>query len=189
MNIQAYSGKHVRLALPDPEHDSELWTRWNQDSLYQQFSDSGPATLYTAKQIKEWMEKHMDELYSFSIRALEDDRLIGNVDLNGIDWVASSSCVGISIGERENWGKGYGTEAMNLILHFAFESLNMRRVWLEVFEYNQRAYQSYRKCGFQEEGRLRQWMLRGGERYDLIYMGILREEWEALHAKETQPED
>jgi RimJ/RimL family protein N-acetyltransferase len=58
-------------------------------------------------------------------------------------------------------------------------------VTLDVFEYNQRAYQSYCKCGFKDEGRMRQWMQRGGDRYDLIFMGILREEWEERQ-KEVQ---
>jgi len=88
--------------------------------------------------------------------------------------------VGIGIGEREYWGKGYGSDAMNLILRFAFETLNLKRVSLTVFEYNERAVHSYEKCGFRPEGRLRQWMQRAGQRYDLIFMGILREEWEVL---------
>jgi RimJ/RimL family protein N-acetyltransferase len=175
----AFSGKLVRLVAFDPERDSEAMARWNQDSQYQQLLSSGPASLWTPKQIKEWMEKHVDEFYGFSIRTLADDRLIGNVDLDGVDWVARNCWVGIGIGEREYWGKGYGTEAMNLALRFAFDCLNLRRVNLDVFEYNQRAYLSYVKCGFKEEGRMRQWMQRGGERFDLIFMGILREEWEA----------
>ncbi|RPJ49174.1 MAG: N-acetyltransferase, partial [Chloroflexi bacterium] len=162
----------------DLEHDSETAARWNQDSQYQQLLSSGPAQLWSPKQIKEWMEKHFDEMYGFSIRSLADDRVIGFVDLSGVDWTARNCWVGIGIGEREYWGKGYGTDSMNLILRFAFESLNLRRVSLDVFEYNERAHQSYCKCGFKEEGRMRQWMQRGGERFDLIFMGILREEWE-----------
>ncbi len=180
----AFSGNLVRLIAYDPERNSEQIARWNQDSQYQQLLSSGPANLWTPKQIKEWMEKHIDEFYGFSIHALEDDRLIGNLDLSGVDWVARNCWVGIGIGEREYWGKGYGTDAMNLALRFAFECLNLRRVTLDVFEYNQRAYLSYCKCGFKDEGRMRQWMQRGGERHDLIFMGILREEWEARQ-KET----
>jgi RimJ/RimL family protein N-acetyltransferase len=104
------------------------------------------------------------------------------VDLSGIDWVTGTSWVGIGIGDPDYWGKGYGTEAMQLILEFGFGQLNLRRISLTVFEYNRRAYQSYCKCGFKEEGRQRQWMQRGGERHDLIFMGILREEWEAAVA-------
>ena len=180
MNTSAFEGKFVRLAIFEPERDSEPFARWNQDSEYQQLLSSGPSTLWTPKQIKEWIEKHFDEMYSFTIRTREDDRTIGNLDLSGINWPAGDAWVGIGIGEREYWGKGYGTDAMNLILRFAFETLNLKRVSLTVFEYNERAVHSYEKCGFQPEGRLRQWMQRAGQRYDLIFMGILREEWEAL---------
>jgi RimJ/RimL family protein N-acetyltransferase len=161
--------------------------RWNQNSEFQQLLDSGPARLWTPKQVKEWLEKHIEEFYGFSIHRLEDDALIGMVDLSGVDWVTGSAWVGIGIGDPDFWGKGYGTEAMRLILDFGFGQLNLRRVSLNVFEYNQRACQSYRKCGFQEEGRLRQWMQRGGERHDLIYMGILRREWEAVRAAPPAP--
>lgn len=180
MNTSAFEGKFVRLTVFDPERDSEPFARWNQDSEYQQLLSSGPSTLWTPKQIKEWTEKHFDEMYSFTIRTREDGRAIGNLDLSGINWPAGDAWVGIGIGEREYWGKGYGTDAMNLILRFAFETLNLKRVSLTVFEYNERAVHSYEKCGFQSEGRLRQWMQRAGQRYDLIFMGILRKEWEAL---------
>lgn len=178
-----FTGELVRLNAYDPEKDTEVMARWNLNSEYQQLSDSGPARLWTPKQMKEWFEKHLDEIYGFTIRTIEDDRVIGMVDLAGIDWLSGNCWVGIGIGDREYWGKGYGSEAMKLILRFGFEQLNLKRVSLTVFEYNQRAYRSYIKCGFKEEGRLRQWMQRSGERSDLVFMGILREEWDA-----AQPE-
>jgi RimJ/RimL family protein N-acetyltransferase len=177
-----FRGKRVRLSAYDPEKDTEHMARWNRNSEYQQLLDSGPARLWTPKQMKEWMEKHLDEFFGFTIHSLEDDSCIGIVDLSGVDWVSGTAWVGIGIGEAEYWGKGYGTEAMQLILDFGFGQLNLRRVSLNVFGYNQRAYRSYCKCGFKEEGRLRQWMQRSGERHDLIFMGILREEWEAVRS-------
>lgn len=192
MNAYLYQGKKVRLCVFDAERDAQGIARWNQDSEYQQLQSSGPSTLWSAKQIKDWAEKHYGEFYWFSIFTLDDDpapgngdakpgsRIIGNVDLGGIDWISGNAWVGIGIGERDYWGKGYGSEAMQLVLDFAFGALNLKRISLSVFEYNQRAIKSYLKCGFKEEGRERQWMQRAGERYDLIYMGILREEWETL---------
>lgn len=179
-----FAGKLVRLVVYEPDKDTEAMARWSQNSEYQQLLDSGPARLYSPKAMKEWMEKHADGLYGFAIHTIEGDRLIGQVDLGGIDWVTGNSWIGIGIGEQEFWGKGYGSEAMKLMLRFAFEELNLRRISLTVFEYNPRAVQSYIKCGFNEEGRLRQWMQRSGERYDLIFMGLLREEWEAKQAEE-----
>lgn len=184
---KVFTGKLVRLVAYDPEKFSQRAAVWNQNSEYQQLLDSGPARLWTPKEMKEWLEKHIDDLFGFTIHNLEDDEMIGMVDLGGIDWVTGNSRAGIGIGDREYWGKGYGTEAMRLILGFGFNFLNLRRISLNVFGYNERAMRSYLKCGFKEEGRLRQWMSRSGERHDLIYMGILREEWEALQS--NQPVD
>jgi RimJ/RimL family protein N-acetyltransferase len=178
MTTNPLIGKLVRLAAVDPEKDAKALTRWNQDSEYQRLLSSGPAYLWSPKQVKEWFEKDQPDDYSFGIRALEDDRLIGTVGLGGIAWAAGNCWVGIGIGERELWGKGYGTEAMDLVIRYAFEVLNLKRVSLDVFEYNERAVKSYLKVGFVVEGRMRQWMQRRGERYDLIYMGLLRSDWE-----------
>lgn len=183
---KGFAGKLVRLVAFDPEKDTEAMARWNRSSEYQQLLDSGPARVYSPASMKEWMEKHANEMYGFGIYAIQDDRLIGQVDLSGVDWVARNCWVGIGIGDPAYWGKGYGSDAMNEILRFGFEWLNLNRVSLTVFEYNERAHRSYLKCGFKEEGRLRQWMQRSGDRFDLIFMGILREEWMACQEKTKQ---
>jgi RimJ/RimL family protein N-acetyltransferase len=102
------------------------------------------------------------------------------VDLAGFDWSARTAWTSIGIGSPENWGKGYGTEAMSLLAAYAFETVNLNRVNLNVFGYNERAFRSYLKCGFKEEGRVRQILLRNNQRWDMIYMGLLREEWKPI---------
>ena len=182
-NRRPLTGRQVRLCVNDPQKDGEYMAQWSQNSEFQQLLDSDPAVLRTPKQYQEWIEKHVDEMYSFSIHSLENDQPIGNCSLDGINWVSGDAWVGIGIGDPDYWGKGYGSDAMNEILRYAFETLNLKRVSLNVFGYNQRAQKSYLKVGFKEEGRMRQWMVRGGERYDLIFMGILREEWETRQAQ------
>jgi RimJ/RimL family protein N-acetyltransferase len=86
--------------------------------------------------------------------------------------------MGISLGDREYWGKGYGSDAMRLLLRYAFHELNLHRVSLNVFEYNPRAIRSYEKVGFVHEGRMRKFLNREGKRWDILYMGITRQEWE-----------
>jgi RimJ/RimL family protein N-acetyltransferase len=178
MNAAPYTGKRVRLATIDPEKDSELWSLWNRDSEYQSLLDWGPSKLYSAKETREWIEKERSNAFGFSIHTLDDDRIIGFIDLDGVDWTARNAWMGVGIGERDYWGKGYGSEAVNLLLRFAFEELNLNRVTLNVFEYNERAIKAYEKVGFQHEGRQRQMMNRFGQRWDMIFMGILRSEWE-----------
>jgi RimJ/RimL family protein N-acetyltransferase len=175
-----FSGKLVHLVAVDPEKDAEALVGWNRDSEYSRLLSDNPAYQWAPKEVKEWMENQKgDQLYS--IRTLAENRLIGTIGLSGFDWVARHAWVGIGLGEREFWGQGYGTDAMRVLLRYAFQELNLNRINLNVFEYNERALKSYLKCGFGLEGRIRQAMLREGRRWDIIYMGILKSEWEAAN--------
>ncbi|MFL7868305.1 MAG: GNAT family N-acetyltransferase [Anaerolineales bacterium] len=175
-----FQGKLVRLAGIEPEEASKTFVQWNRDSEYMRLMDSDPPRLYSTKAIKEWLEKGLERntnMYWFAIRTLEDDRLLGDITLSVINWGSREAFVGIAIGVREFWGKGYGTDAMQVLLRYGFIELNLRRVSLSVFEFNQRAQHSYEKAGFRLEGRMRGSIQREGRRWDELYMGILREEW------------
>lgn len=182
MSAYPLTGSLVVLKPIVMETFSEAVSRWSQNGEYSRLANADEAVLWTRPQTREFFEKEIDSFYGFAIHALDGDRLIGSIDLGGFDAAARNAWVGIGIGEAEFWGKGYGTEAMRLILRFGFEELNLNRVSLDVFEYNQRGVRSYLKCGFKEEGRHRQALLRGERRWDLIFMGILREEWLAQTA-------
>ena len=188
-NLNPFCGKLVRLATVDIDADSVLWARWSQNSEFQHLLDWGPISLPTVKQEKEWIEKEHGSMYHFAIHALADDKTIGMLDLSDVNWTAGDAWLGIGIGDPDYWGKGYGSEAIDLLLRFGFEQLNLRRVSLTVFEYNERACKSYLKLGFKEEGRARQMLNRFDRRWDMIYMGILRQEWEehtAMDKTESQ---
>jgi RimJ/RimL family protein N-acetyltransferase len=178
------SGALVRLSAINSTTDAKAFSDWSRDSEYSRLSDAGVTRMWNVKQVTEHVEKELEgespTQYAFSIRALADDHLLGEVDLSGINWASGESIVGIGIGDRNDWGKGYGTDAMRVILRFAFMELNLHRVFLNTFEYNPRAIRSYEKCGFKIEGRQRGALNRDGRRWDLIYMGILREEWENM---------
>lgn len=182
MDTPLFEGELVRLAAVDPENLGEAFSRWSSDSEYWRLLASDPAFVYSPRQGKEWLEKMLKEddptLFMFSIYSLENGRLIGEVGLDGVQWNHGDTFIGIGLGEREFWGKGYGTDAMRVILRYAFNELNLHRVSLNVFEYNQRAIRSYEKAGFKIEGRARKFLYREGQRWDMIFMGILREEWE-----------
>jgi RimJ/RimL family protein N-acetyltransferase len=184
-----FKGKLVRLAGMDPEEVGRSFSMWSRDSEYKRLLDSDPPRLHSVKANKDWLEKHIQDdqtnVYWFAIRALEDDRLLGDADLSVINWGSRDAFVGIGIGEREFWGRGYGTDAMCLLLRYAFTELNLRRVTLNVFEFNNRAIRSYEKVGFRIEGSQRQAMQREGRRWDILYMGILRDEWTEEHGNKT----
>jgi RimJ/RimL family protein N-acetyltransferase len=173
-------GNLVRLAGLEPEESSKSIAQWSRDSEYMRLLDSDPPRLHSSKAIKDWLEKGLEkntDMYWFAIRTLEDDRLLGDITLSVINWGSREAFTGISIGAREFWGKGYGTDAMQVLLRYGFLELNLWRISLNVFEFNQRAMRSYEKAGFRPEGCLRQAIQREGRRWDIMYLGILREEW------------
>lgn len=175
-------GELVRLSAVDPAEMGKSLARWNQDSELTRYLDSHLVSLRSAKSITDFFEKDLKEAspfaYPFTIRALDDDRLLGDIGLYVINnWGPQDAFVGLGIFDRENWSKGYGTDAMKVALRYGFTELNLRRVTLNVFEYNPRAIRSYEKTGFTHEGRLRGALLRDGKRWDMLYMGILRDEW------------
>src|SRR5262249_43562402 len=121
-----------------------------------------------------------------SIVLRRDDRVIGNTALHGIHSRNQHAGFGIMIGDKDEWGKGYGTDATKLIVRSGFDTLNLHRIWLHVYEDNERAIRSYEKVGFRREGVLRDHAFRNGRYGNVITMGILREEMakEARGAKD-----
>jgi len=180
-----FNGKFVRLSAFDPEEMSKAWPRWNRNSEYFRLFNSSARPMQSPKAALKWMEEELAEIsaaiYPFGIRTLAEDKLIGEIFLDVVDWSGRDAFVGLGIGETEYWSKGYGTDVMNVLLRFAFTEINLRRVTLNVFEYNPRAIRSYEKAGFQHEGRQRLLLNREGKRWDELYMGIRREEWLALN--------
>ena len=108
---------------------------------------------------------------------------IGNTGLHNINWTARSAEFGIFIGDKTFWNDGYGTEATRLMLKHGFETLNLNRIGLDVFETNLRAVHVYEKVGFVHEGRRRQANYRDGHYSDILQMSILRPEWDAIKDK------
>ncbi len=113
--------------------------------------------------------------YGFGIEA--DGTLIGDIGLFNLRQVDGTAEVGIGIGDRAYWSKGYGREAMALIVEYGFTMLNLRRIWLETHATNERAIRSYAAVGFVEEGRQRDHVWSGGHYCDIVLMGLLRSEW------------
>jgi RimJ/RimL family protein N-acetyltransferase len=181
MNYELLTGELVRLTAEEPHLFAEGLSRWGRDSEYSRLLDNDPARVTSITKTREWIEKSSEkepanEIF-FHIRSLEGNTLIGFVGLFGIGWTHGDAWVGIGIGDRQYWGKGYGTDAMRVILLYAFTEMNLQRVTLGVFEYNRRAIRSYEKAGFVVEGILRHCIQREGRYWDEIIMGILHEDW------------
>lgn len=188
-NATLFQGKLVRLTSEDPAVLAKVFSHWGRNSRYMRLLDTDPPQLASARQVQVWIDEELEkkdpEEFFFVLRPLAEEKMIGFISLSGISWTHGTAWVGIGLGEEEYWGKGYGTDAMRLVLRYAFCELNLQRVSLVVFGFNQRAIRSYTKAGFQLEGKLRQAMLRDGERNDILEMGILRSEW--LASRNLQP--
>ncbi|HSJ56839.1 MAG TPA: GNAT family protein, partial [Anaerolineae bacterium] len=115
----------------------------------------------------------------FRIYTLDDDRLIGFVALHSLEWNNRAARLVIGIGEPEYRGRGYGSDALRLVLRYAFRELNLERVGLNVNGNNARAIRAYEKVGFRHEGAMRRALRRDGQWQDRIIMGILYDEWKS----------
>jgi RimJ/RimL family protein N-acetyltransferase len=129
-----------------------------------------------------WFEKMLEQPavehpLVIEIHQDEDWQPIGNCGIGQIDWRCRYGEVGIFIGEKSLWNQGYGTEAMHLLLRHGFNTLNLNRIFLRVYETNPRGIRSYEKAGYVLEGRLRQAEYRNGKYIDILFMSVLRSEW------------
>ena len=181
------TGEKVCLAPVGPD-DAELWARWLNDlDVAVPLGDEAYA-LFTAedqaRDIADIVARH-DHVFTIVERAT--DKPIGRCLLFGLNKTDRSTEVGIFIGEKECWGKGYGTEAMRLLLDYAFNLLNLHSVMLGVFSFNDRAIRSYRSLGFKEIGRRRQARIVGPKTYDVILMDLLAEEFESPVVRKLLP--
>ncbi|MGE5124378.1 MAG: GNAT family N-acetyltransferase [Acidobacteriaceae bacterium] len=174
-------GKQVHLTAEDPAVLAEASVNWNTDSEFLRLLDANVANQVSVKKVTEWIQRDFDKdplpFYLFAIRTIDGERLIGWIDLEGSLFPHGEAFVGIGIGARQYWSQGYGSDAMTVILRYAFQELNLHRVALDVFEYNPRAIRCYEKAGFVHEGRVRKFLYREGRRWDMVFMGMLREEW------------
>ncbi|HJZ49075.1 MAG TPA: GNAT family protein [Roseiflexaceae bacterium] len=171
-------GPRVRLATLTAD-DLPAIAGWHDDAGFARMFDARPATPKTAGALESWLEDYSRSTngFLFAIRLLESDELLGFVELESILWAHQHAWLSIAIGDPARQGQGYGGEALELALQFAFQELNLHRVQLTVFNYNQRAIALYEKLGFRREGVYREHIQRDGARYDMYLYGILRPEW------------
>lgn len=179
MNI--LTGSLTCLTAVNPSADADIITHWSSDSQFWRLAHTEPASPVLPQYVKQKLEERPLDRHAFAIHTLANDQLIGLIGLYTIYWLHREAFMGIQIGEREFWGKGYGTDALRVLLRYGFEELNLQRVSLSFLDGNDRALRSYEKCGFRYEGRERRAWAYDGRRWDEIYMGLLREEWLVLN--------
>lgn len=174
----SFLGPRVRLTAITKE-DAPLLARWHNDAGFLRLLDARAAKPQTQDDVTKWLEEAQKAPngFLFAVRPREGDELLGFVELDGILWNQGVAWLGIGVGERERWGQGIGGEALRLVLDFAFNELNLHRVQLTVFDYNDRAIALYEKLGFRREGVYREFLHREDRRHDMYLYGLLRREW------------
>lgn len=174
-------GEHVYLR-PAERADLPTFVRWLSDAdVTRNLALRAPISLAFEEG---WFERMLEAQgttdYHFVICLLADDRPIGTIGLHAVDTLNGSAEFGIAIGEKSEWGKGYGTDATRAIRDFAFAELRLERLSLEVYAGNDRGKRAYARAGFVHEATLRHARYQRGAYEDVEIMSILRDEWLAL---------
>lgn len=184
IQTQLFEEKNIRFGPIDHDEHPVIEARWTHDAEFMRLMEINPVRPLSAAMVKkqyEAIEKEMQEeknLFYFTIRAREDDRLIGKALVEYVDWTNGNGFIRLGIGEPESRGKGYGSQAMNLLLRYAFDELNLFRVTAVVPAYNECAIRLAQKFKFVEEVRRRKALHRDGEFWDILGFGLLNAEWQ-----------
>jgi len=184
IQTQLFEGQDIRFGPIDHEKDPEVESKWTHDSEFMRLMETDPARPLSAAMLRkryEKLEKEVEEeknLFPFMIRARANDRLIGKAIVQWIEWTNGNGWLRIGIGAADDRSKGYGTQALRMLLRFAFSELNLFRVSVAIPEYNTTALGLFKKFGFVEEVRRRKALERDGRRWDLLVFGLLRAEWQ-----------
>ena len=172
---------------PAEKDDLTTFVRWFADA--DMSSLLGNRAPFSEAMEEQWFNRMLEswgkDHYNFVMCRLEDALPFGTISLMRIDRDNGSAGVGIAIGEKSLWGKGYGTDAMNALLDFGFGEVRLERIWLDVYDFNKRARRSYEKSGFVVEGIQRHAHYSEGRYRDVLLMSILRDDWQAQERKRT----
>jgi diamine N-acetyltransferase len=172
-------GKRIRLRS-DERRDLPLFVEWlNDPEVRRYLSMALPTSMAEEEQWFETMLKKPKEEHPLAIEIKEGEswRLIGNCGFFDFDWRARKAEVGLFIGDKSCWNKGYGTEVMRLLLDHGFGTLNLNRIYLHVDVENLGGIKAYEKAGYVLESRLREEIYRDGHYHDELLMSVLKSEW------------
>jgi len=176
MSVKKLEGKNIYLG-PLQKKDLEKYLKWLHDMDVHKFTDQ-PSKLMTLEDEEEWYDRARKNKNSWHFAIYLKNEAIGVCGISNFDRIDRTAVIGISIGEKKHWNKGYGTEAIKLLLDYGFNILNLNNIMLTVKDFNERARRCYEKAGFKEFGRRRKSEYFGGEYHDAVYMDILKEEFE-----------
>jgi RimJ/RimL family protein N-acetyltransferase len=169
------AGEHVILRAFEGD-DAERCYRWmNDPNIVRTLKTRYPIAFQNEA---EWLEGAMHASHTerhFAVERRDDRTHIGNASIHDIDWVSRAGWFGLFIGEPTAWNRGFGSDAIGTLVRFAFDEMNLRKLRINVFDYNDRAKHVLESRGFVQEGRLRDDFYRDGAFHDLVIYSIFRE--------------
>jgi len=169
------AGEHVILRAFEPE-DAERCYRWmNDPNIVRTLKTRYPIAFQNEQ---EWLERAMHANHSerhFAIERKDDRAHIGNASIHDIDWVSRNAWFGLFIGEPTAWNRGFGSDAIATMVRFAFDDMNLMKLRINVFDYNDRAKHVLEGRGFVQEGKLARDFYREGTWHDIVILSIFRE--------------
>jgi RimJ/RimL family protein N-acetyltransferase len=167
-------GKLVRLRALTPD-DYPRMLEFQNDVEYELLGGGDPPRPHTLAELTAFYDKDVSDRSRIYFAIEADGSLIGDCGLRSVDQRSGVAELGIGIGDRAYWGRGFGREAVSLLVDWGFRMHNLRKIWLTVYASNERAVRSYRAAGFVEEGRQREQVWSAGGFEDLVYMAIFRD--------------
>lgn len=176
-------GNRVMLREYQAEDSAAIraWVNNSEVTRYLSTRFWAPQTTVDTQEFLSRMLQSSHNAFNYVIAAAEDGRYIGQLDMFRVDWRLRQGEIGMVIGSAEDRGKGYGTEALLLLARFAFQSLGLERLELEVHMDNAAAKRCYEKAGFVLEGVKRHAYYNDGHFTDLGMMSLIRPDWLAAH--------
>lgn len=176
-----FQGELVTLRGLELTDLDEIMKCWNRKDVREFLFSSVPNSREEEEEWirSTWKRRAEGKDYVFAITVTSEDyKYIGNIEISIENQITRRGGIGIAILNPHYWGKGYGTDALKVILDFGFNTLNLHSIGLTVFENNLRARASYKKVGFVETGRKRQTLFLNGQWIDELLLDILSSEWQ-----------
>jgi len=175
-------GRESVLRPLNKETDLQSCLRWiNDQEVIQYVSMYLPSSKQNEEEWFDNLQKRKEDVV-LGIEAL-DNAFIGITGLHNINWKDRTASHGVIIGEKDYWGRSYGTDSHMTLLDYAFNTLNLRRIYSSVIAFNKRSLQYHFTCGYQVEGTQRRQVYKKGKYWDLIFLGVFKKEWLAAHEK------
>lgn len=181
-------GEKIILCPLNKKTDLESCLRWvNDQDIIQYLNMHFPSSMQDEEEWFDRLQKSKNNIV-LGIKTRRKSKFIGITGLHEIKWKDRTATHGVFIGEKDYWGKGYGTDSQMILLDYAFNTLNLRKISSSAIAFNERSLKYHLACGYQIEGTRRKQIHKNGQYWDIIMFGVFKEEWLEAYEKYKKKE-